>query len=260
MLKTLRYWLLSALLTCCALPSQAAITNILVGFIYQSGVPVGIPSSGTFGTNGAVSGLTAFPATYSAIYLFFPANAICAGSAAGLYYTQMSSATAGTVFTNTLATGSRPVIIASPTATVCAVAPGAYTQSLAAQTLITLTLTGGYLGISGGFESDAIWSYNNSANTKTISIALAGSAIDSETATTTASTRSISWVWNRGVQNAQILYPPTVNNFGSTATANTFLAIDTSANQNLTATGTLAAATDFIVIESWRLTGYPQYN
>lgn len=89
---------------------------------------------------------------------------------------------------------------------------------------------------------------------------MAGNNLDNETPTTTASTRSLSWVWNRGVQNSQVLFPPGVNGFGTTATANTYLTVDTSANQTVAVNGTLANAADFIVLEAWRVTGFPQYN
>lgn len=241
---------------------QAAITNVLVGFIYQSGIPMVLPSSGSFANNGALSGLTALPATYANAYLFFPANAICTagtgGNTAGFYFTQMSSATAGTVFNNTYTSG-KPTIPASPTAFVCT-GPGAYTQVLTVQTLISFPLSGGFLGIQGRFEMYDLWSVNNSANNKILTTALGASNIQTQTLTTSASFAALQWVTNRGVQNAQVLSPPGAAVPAASATANTFLAIDTSVNQNITATGQLAVATDFIVLESMTITGYPQYN
>lgn len=236
--------------------------NILTGFIYQSSVPVGIPSSGSFADNGALTGLTAFPVTYTNAWLYFPANSICTvgtgGNLAGVYFTQMTSATAGTVFQNILGTA-RPTVPASPLAFACT-GPGAYTQSTAAQTLVSATINAGFMGVGGLLSFYELWSTSNSANTKTLNTSFAGSTVLNVTPTTTATSQLQQWMGNRGVQNSQVLAPPALGGFGSSATANTYLNVNTAVAQTVTFNGTLANASDFLMLEQATIGTYLQYN
>lgn len=98
----------------------------------QSGVPVVLPSSGTITSGGAITLLTALPATYSGgAWIYLPAGAVVGGSA-GLYYCLFSSATVGAVKTNYVAAGSTAFTPYIPDgALVAAVGSGsAYTLSL----------------------------------------------------------------------------------------------------------------------------------
>lgn len=225
----------------------------LSGFIYRAGIPMGLPSSGTFGTNGALTVTTAFPTTYANAYLYFPAGAICAGSAAGLYYTQMSSATAGTVFNNTYTSGV-PTVPASPTTFTCAVGPGAYTQTLTVQPLTTIALTGGFLTANGELEIYQTWDYNGSANVKVLSTTLGGVTLFTINQTTTVHYTSRILMSNRGVLTAQVVDSGSVGGNGSTAT---FVSVNTGSTQNLTENGDLAAGTDWIMLESSIVEAYP---
>ena len=113
--------------------------------ILQANVPVFVPSSGIMANNGAITLTTALDTTYANCYLYLPANAIEAGSAAGLYFAQMSSTTVGTVYNNTYTSG-KHAIPSSPTAFVTT-GPGAYTQTTGSDiTLLLTTLSGGAIG------------------------------------------------------------------------------------------------------------------
>lgn len=244
-----------------ALASPAfAVTNITLSFIYASAVPVIIPSSGSFSTNGALTLTTALNTTFAAAYLYFPAGAICSGSTAGLYYTVMSSTSAGTVYNNTYTSG-RPSRIASPTTYTCGTAPGAYTQTTgSAINLITYSIPANLLGPYGGFGINEQFGYANSANTKTFNTQFGGSNILNLTATTTASSEWKTWVFNTGSASAQVATPVGLGGFGTGTGNNLHLTVNTTSAQNVTVNGTLATATDFIVLERLIITLYPQYN
>ena len=93
----------------------------------RSSTPMILQSSGTVGANGALSNITALPETYSGgAYLHFPAGRLFAGSTAGLYWTVMTSTTAGTVFNNRYISG-EPLPPPSLTPIVSS-SMGAYTQ------------------------------------------------------------------------------------------------------------------------------------
>jgi hypothetical protein len=83
--------------------------------------------------------------------MFFPANAIEAGSPSGLYYVVMSSTTTGIIYNNTYTSGdpsdSVPII---PTNFITT-GPGAYSQTIATDIpLITYTVLGGTLSEHDG--------------------------------------------------------------------------------------------------------------
>src|SRR3989304_667201 len=130
------------------------------------GVTILIPSSGTMGANGALSAITALTNTYPNIYLYFPAGKVYSGSAAGFYYAEMSSTTAGTVYNNIYTPGTNePDIPASPTPITDA-GPGAYTQSTSEITAVSATVPGGSMGRKGVIKSEASFFVPNNANGK----------------------------------------------------------------------------------------------
>ena len=221
----------------------------------QNGIPIILPSSGSIGNNGALTGLTTLPATYANCYMYFPANAISSGSAAGLYYTVMSSATAGTIYNNTYTSGV-PAIPGSPTA-FSTTGPGAYTQTTAsAITLGTVVVTGGVIGAQGRLNIEHLWDVADNTDGKTCTVAVAGNAVMQATINTVSGGYGwggLCYIWNQGVQNKQVsAYKYNQNGFvGTDGAANTHIAVDTSTNQNVTFTGNLAVATDFIVLDAW---------
>jgi hypothetical protein len=236
-----------------------ATTNTLIGFLYAGGVPLIIPSSGSFSTNGAVTLTTALNTTFASAYLRFPAGAICASSAAGLYYTVMSSTTVGTVYTNTYTSG-RPSIPASPTAYTCGTAPGAYAQSTTAITLATVSVPANIMGVYGGIGVNENWGYANSSSTKTLNTTFGGSNILNFTPTTSAAAEWKTWLFNVGSASIQTATPAGLGGFGTINGNNRHLTIDTTTAQNVVFTGTLASASDFIVLERFIVRLYPQQN
>lgn len=224
----------------------------------KSSTPV-IPSpTGSMANNGAVTLGTALATTYANGWLALPANAIVAGSAAGIYFVQMSSTTVGTVFNNVLGTGI-PYVPASPTPFVTT-GPGAFTGTAGSvNTILTLPIPAGTLGPNGSLFVQALGSIINNANVKALTVAFGGtnvlqvgSAIGSQNIY--GFQRTIN---NRGVQNAQVSYTSAVvagslTEIGPTGGGNALLysAVDTSLTQNLTIALSSAVATDYCTLES----------
>lgn len=232
------------------MPSQLIASRRTVS-IHRNGIPVIIPSSGTFAANGAVSGLVAMPTTYTHAYLYFPAAAISATSTAGFYYTVMSAADAGKVYNNKLPASGVPSIPASPTAFSCA-GPGAYVQAITEITMQTLKLQGGILGPSGHFEVNPIFSVSATVNDKTLKVKLSSTEIHAAVPTTSETHyRPLIVCANRGSQSAQIAFAKTsFSGIAETTAAQVYGTVDTSVDQNITITGQLsAAATEYIVLE-----------
>ena len=215
--------------------------------MFSTVFPMILPSSGTIGNNGALSGLTALHGTYDSCYMYFPENAIAAGVAAGLYYCAMSSTTAGTIYNNTYTSGA-PTIPASPTA-FSTTGPGAYTQTTGSFiTVLSVTVPGNSMGINGGLDSQVALSNNNSAGVKTFQIKLGAYTMLWASNTTALLFGSLQpFIKNMGVANRQ-----NGNVWGAAPGT-----IDTTTDQTLVVAGMLEVATDFFYLQgiNFRLTG-----
>jgi hypothetical protein len=234
-------------------PLKNGIANSPI-ILSQSGVPVGIPSSGSIGNNGALTLTTALPTTYASIYLYFPANAISSGSAAGLYYCGMSSTTVGTIYNNQY-TGGDVTVPANPTAFVTT-GPGAYTQSTSGVTCISITVPGGLMGPRGRLRITEKATYPSNANAKNFQ-ALFGGTNASFLGMTSATTnlRQQIEIENRGVQNSQV--SSNWLSISAGASAFLYLAKDTSVDQVIALVAQLAVATDFAIYESYSVEALP---
>jgi hypothetical protein len=231
--------------------------GLLVG---QTGIPVGIAGTGTIGANGALTLGTALiisGAYVSGIYFYFPAGAVFASSAAGFYFTKMTSTTAGTVFNNTyVAANGLPSI---PTALVPVVdaGPGAYTGVTTIQTGLQFTVPANVLGNNGALYFEQLITYTNSAGAKTFTTTWGGTNILTTAPTTTQMIYQFRSLLNRGVQNLQITAPASIfsmnNSIASTIAATT---VDTTQSSTVACVMTAAAATDNLVIEFARVLAF----
>lgn len=229
----------------------------MVTFVNMN-VPVILAPNGTIATNGTVTLGTALPVIYAGAWVWFPAGAVV-GGAAGLYWTVFSSTTVGVVNTNYLAT-LNPSQAVIPTAAGAATGSNAaYTQTTAADiALVTFPVPGGTLGTNGLLRSAHEVSVTNSAGSKTYNVKFGGTTIATTAVTTVAQITGAARIRNRGSQAVQVF--PNANTGGAqgtSASAITQAAIDTSATQNLVYSGNLAVATDFVVIEGLTVEVFP---
>lgn len=210
-------------------------------------IPFISPSTGSMGNNGAISGLTALPLTYANCYLYLPASAISAGSAAGWYFAQMSSSTAGTVYNNTYTTG--VPTIPTPVAFVTT-GPGAFTGDTTEQ---GITLTVPVLQANSRMRAYMDFEANNSAGAKTFRArhsTITGSAYLSQAITTTTNYWAYVRIRNRGVTNSQFGLATGGNSAGGGIfTGPAVGAVDTTAATTLVLTGQKTVATDFWIID-----------
>lgn len=230
---------------------QNPVTN-QARVLFQSGIPFILASTGSIGNNGALTLGTALVHTYShGCYMYFPADAIALGVAAGWYYTVMSSTTAGLIKNNTYVSG-QPTIPSSPTA-FATTGPGAYAQTTATDIFgPTYTVSAGSLGVNGGLELDAQFAYTNSAGVKTVRMQLGGTnLIPTTTGTTSAALRANLMTTNEGRADRQ------VTSFGSplavSGTAPTFTTIDTTIDKDYRLGMQSGTATDNVIIERFTL-------
>lgn len=226
--------------------------------VSQWALAVIIPSSGSIGNNGALSGITALPVAHSwGCFMYFPANAIAAGVAAGFYFVVMSSTSAGTIYNNTYTTG----VPAVPATLVPFVTtgPGAYTQVTTAVDMATITIPAGRLGTAGRIIATPAFIFVNSATTKTLSMVFGGTSLYSKNRTTTTTELPFLDVRNRGVTGRQLSAwgsagLPAISNTGGVVNS----AVDTTVDVPLIFRGQLSAvATDYLVLECGAVEVWP---
>jgi hypothetical protein len=215
---------------------------------YSAAIPIGVPSSGSIGDNGALTVDTPFPSSYSAAYLFFPTNAIFAGSAAGLYYTKMQTTQTGTIFNDILVPGNVPIVLTKPTPIV-ATGPGAYAQIGDIIPLLTIEMEGNSIGINGCLEIFSLFSMSSSGNAES-QILLGDTLIQSVVTGNQASLRNIVWVLNRGVTNQQVFFPSNSPFLGTSGNACEFASIPTEIDFNVSVTGNIGGAEVFVILEA----------
>jgi hypothetical protein len=157
--------------------TAAQVTGIET-VVAKWGVPVILASSGTMGNNGAVSAMTALPATYAGgAWLYLPAGAVAAGvpATAAFRWFVGSSTTAGTVYDSTWdGSGIPPMGTATPYVTT---GPGAFTGIAAGEIVVaTVTIPAGAMGPNGYMDVDFGHQINTAAGNKTPRIRLSGAA------------------------------------------------------------------------------------
>jgi hypothetical protein len=215
----------------------------------QSGIPVLIPSSGNIGNNGALSGLTALPVAMAACFMYFPAGAIAAGSAAGLYFVAMDTTSSGTIYNNTYAQGAA----AAPQKLVpfVTVGPGAYVQTTAEVNLRQVTVPGGSMGPNGRSREFSLMEVPNNANLKTLRAYFDTLLHGNVAPTTTLSLRQEFFVQNTGSETAQRY---AVGTSGVAVTSGTQSAVnllagtvDTRVDKLVAITGQLGNAADYLI-------------
>ena len=227
----------------------------------QAAIPMVLPSSGTVGANGALSGITALPyATFpQPAYLYFPAGALYAGSVAGMYYASITSATTATVYNNLYASGA-PTIPATPTPIVAA-GPGAYTQTISTDiTLASVTVPGGSMGANGALRTTSMRSVPAVASNKFVKTLFGGLDISSSpniSGGTQVVYYDMRTIRNRGVQNSQVCISGWTS-FGFDTSPFTRTTVNTSADVPVAFAGQLASASDFIILEGYTVEVLPR--
>ncbi len=120
--------------------------------------------------------------------------------------------------------------------------------------LATVTVPAGAMGANGALRITALWTYTNSANTKTLRCrfgnGLSGTTFISTTATTTAAQRNQILIQNRNATNSQIGGQPS-GLLAASSVANGTGTIDTTASQSVTLSALLANSGETITLESY---------
>lgn len=220
-------------------------------YIAQWAIPFIFPSSFSMGNNGAISGLTALPTTYSGgAWMWMATGQIAAGSVAGWYWFVASSTTAGTLYNSTYTTGTPG--LGTQTAFVTT-GPGAATGVITEVTGPIITVPASAMGLNGALQLNWATRQTSNANVKTVRTRYSGAAGTQFSAANLASRAEgliFGSIANRGVANAQY---GSMLSYGSavlTAANHVEGAIDTSVSTTIVLSAEHQTATDNFVIES----------
>jgi hypothetical protein len=219
---------------------------------YSSATPIGLPSSGTISDNGALSVSNPFLVVYFAVYLFFPAGAVFAGSVAGFYYTQMSDTQHGVIFNDVLNLGERPSVITNPTPIVAA-GPGAYTQTVAQTSILSIDMEGNTIGPDGAVEIFNMFSVAATGINTHSQILFGGHAIQNWALNNSNAWRDIIWVHNRGVTNQQISFSQFDPGLGDTGAPVETAAVPTEVDFPILVTVTMDDPGNYVILEAFTL-------
>ena len=221
----------------------------------QSGIPCILGPNGTIATNGTITFGTALPLIYPRAWVYFPAGAVV-GGLVGWYYVIMSSTTVGVVYTAYQATMTLPfAMLPAAQMTVAVGSNSAYTQSTSSVTMASVSVPSNTMGENGELSFDGLFSYNNSAGAKVAGCSFGGSTVLTVSGTTTLSVNITKSVQNRAT-NQQVIRV-SVDAGTSSSVAPTLLAIDTTADVTAAFTGSIAVATDYLVLENFNISVAP---
>ncbi len=131
-----------------------------------------------------------------------------------------------------------------------------HTGDTAEAALATFTLPGGAMGANGVLRVTTLWTYTNSANTKTLRVrlgGLSGTAFQANTVTTSNIGVTQRTIQNRNSQASQVGFNATSAASFTTVGSGSAVAVgtaDTSVDQTIVITGQLASAGETVTLES----------
>jgi hypothetical protein len=223
-----------------------------------AGIPVAVANTGTIATAGAITLGTALPRIYPAIWLYFPASAVVGDATGGLYFCVMTSTTVGTVYAgkqgvaNGVTASFQPTV---PTTLVAVVGSNAeYTGSTTATNLVNVTIPAGTIGLNGSARVTVNWTSNNSGGAKTGKVFLLTTQVGVSSAYT-SSTGGTQMISIRNAGTAAFNSSQVVGGIATSAAV--YSAVDTAAATYIGIQGTVAVATDFMVLEGYTVEVFP---
>ena len=130
-------------------------------------------------------------------------------------------------------------------------AASSVTGTTAETILASVAIPAGYLGPNGTLRVTTLWSFPNSANTKTIRVRLGGQIFSIKALTTSLSFQGQTIIRARGTRAQVSSAPSAASDFGSSGAVVQMGTVDMTQDQTLTITGTLASSTETITHEGY---------
>jgi hypothetical protein len=206
-------------------------------------------SSGSIGDNGALTGVTALPTTYSGgAWCYYPAAAISAGSSAGWYWTVFSSTTAGTIYNSTYTSGIPGIGTTTAFATT---GPGAFTGDTTQRIGPVIATAANAMGPNGSIVAGGAMTGTSSASAKTLRFSWpsGGTTVNAIAITNGLAAAGEVIVQNKGVTGSQLVTGIVLYN-ASLSTVPQYTSIDTTSARSVGFSLQKALATDNAILEN----------
>lgn len=129
-------------------------------------------------------------------------------------------------------------------------APSSVTGTTTTTALATIPVPGNALGTAGALRVTAYGSVTNNSNAKSFSVSLGGVTFVTGATSSSAGFNFQTVLRNQNNSKAQTVFP-SLNSYGATSTAAPSYSIDTTQQQNLVISGTLANAADTLTLQGY---------
>jgi hypothetical protein len=133
------------------------------------------------------------------------------------------------------------------------------TNTTSEETLATIVLPAGVLGLHGYVEVEAFWAQTNNANAKTGKVYFGATAISTQTLTSLALGKQVAKCGNRGSAASQFSEATNTSAAAVVQAAST-AAIDTTNRVAITITSTKGTGTDTVTLEGYVVRVFPTPN
>jgi hypothetical protein len=209
----------------------------------------------TITATGALSNLPTLPITSGNAFIYLPAS-VTGLPAAGWYYSSILSATTAQISTSRYTSGDPLLAIPAVFTNPAGITAGNYSQTTGSDiTGLQFTIPGGSLGPNGGLDIGAFVRISDSANSKNMSINLAGTVLwqNNTNVAGNVTSQSLTRTRNRNSQSSQVnsgSYNGGITNFWNTSgTIPVYTTVNTATDAVLSIRHNMAVATDFVVVE-----------
>jgi len=222
--------------------------------LVQTGIPVGLPSSGIITASGQLTLDTAFPTTYAGgIWLRFPPGAVSGDTTGGLYWCVMTSPTQGTVYAPRVDTSQGFVPYLGNINTSVNGSNSSYAQTTNVDIVIArFTLPANSMGPYGRMRFNTAFGSPSNTNQKVFGWAVGSSLLSLWSQTFTSATFSGGFPLEIRARGTNRLIS---SNWGHvvfhSSNPLSYQIIDLTIPQDIIAIARLTAATDYFVLEGF---------
>lgn len=127
---------------------------------------------------------------------------------------------------------------------------GSLSGTTATTTYVTIPVPANSLSANGSLRITTLWSCDNNANAKTITISYGGTTFSSFNVANSLSAHELTVIRNRSATN-QVASSSGLSSYGTSTSVISTGTVNTAAAQNILIQGTLAVGTDFLNLEAY---------
>ena len=223
-------------------------------------VPFVLPPTGTVGNNGALTlggtGIISYAGAAgfaTKCFMYFALGQLYTSSPPNWYYTEMSSATVGVVYSNVFSAqrfGSPTLPTPTP---LVSTGPGAYTGVTTTVVFPSSTIPGKLLGVNGQIRCAFTVDVKNTAGSKTIGAQLGGISTFFSAIASSQAYGFVTTTRNVASRSKQVTLYGGYGDIGSAGQNTYTTSVDTTTDKDFALSAVMAVATDYVVVTGYTL-------